>query len=320
MLTDVDQIWKDFEKVTLENKSDCHDEINFNSLCNQDNCNPCKHLKKFIDDEKSEICQDCGIVFFSSIFVSNEWNTYKNDNGTYQVSIQRADTYRSDNPYDIPGTIPGFSKYGLMMRIHYQQTFSHKQKTFWLISEKMSNYCSAIGIQQNVLQTAKKMWHICMESGKLTRASVRNGLISACLYYACVFNNNPVDRQQIIDITEGNQKGFLKGEKIFMEIMDQNKTYGHLGKEKIDIKENDTFIKFCGQLGLPYTTYNLCNEVYTLNIEKLESVAPKSITAGVLFYVVKFKLGLKQPSKSRISQIVNVCIPTINKVINILEN
>ena len=105
-----------------------------------------------------------------------------------------------------------------------------------------------------------------------------------------------------------------------MEIMDNNKTYGHLGKEKIDIKENDTFIKFCGQLGLPYITYNLCNEIYTLNIEKLESVAPKSITAGILFYVVKFKLGLKQPSKSRISQIVNVCIPTINKVINILEN
>ena len=105
-----------------------------------------------------------------------------------------------------------------------------------------------------------------------------------------------------------------------VKIMDQNKTYGHLGKEKIDIKENDTFIKFCGQLGLPYITYNLCNEVYTSNIEKLESVAPKSITAGVLFYVVKFKLGLKQPSKSRISQIVNVCIPTINKVINILEN
>ena len=46
MFTDVEQIWKDFEKVTLENKPDCHDEINFNSLCNQDN--PCKHLKKFI--------------------------------------------------------------------------------------------------------------------------------------------------------------------------------------------------------------------------------------------------------------------------------
>jgi len=308
MISTEEQIWKDYENTIIEN-----------TIIESDNC-LCKHLKKFMDDkEKSEICQDCGVVFFTSIFETNEWNTYKNEDGSYQASIQRADINTSDNPYDTPGTIPGINKNSLMMRIHYQQTFSHKQKTFWLISEKLSNYCTILNIT-NVLQTAKKMWHICMESGKLTRASVRNGLISACLYYACVFNNTPVDRQQIIDVTEGNQKGFLKGEKIFMEIMDNNKTYGHLGKEKIDIKENDTFIKFCGQLGLPYITYNLCNEVYSQNIEKLESVAPKSITAGVLFYVVKFKMGLKQPSKSRISQIVNVCIPTINKVINILEN
>jgi transcription initiation factor TFIIIB Brf1 subunit/transcription initiation factor TFIIB len=308
MVSTEEQIWKDYENIIIEN-----------TIIEPDNC-LCKHPKKFMDDkEKSEICQDCGVVFFTSIFETNEWNTYKNEDGSYQASIQRADLHISDNPYDIPGTIPGINKNSLMMRIHYQQTFSHKQKTFWIISEKLSNYCTHLGIS-NVLQTAKKMWHICMESGKLTRASVRNGLISACLYYACVFNNTPVDRQQIIDISEGNQKGFLKGEKIFMEIMDNNKTYGHLGKEKIDIKENDTFIKFCSELGLPYSTYNICNEIYTLNIEKLESVAPKSITAGVLFYVVKFKLGLKQPSKSRISQIVNVCIPTINKVINIIEN
>ena len=308
MVSTEEQIWKDYENIIIEN-----------TIIEPDNC-LCKHPKKFMDDkEKSEICQDCGVVFFTSIFETNEWNTYKNEDGSYQASIQRADLHISDNPYDIPGTIPGINKNSLMMRIHYQQTFSHKQKTFWIISEKLSNYCTHLGIS-NVLQTAKKMWHICMESGKLTRASVRNGLISACLYYACVFNNTPVDRQQIIDISEGNQKGFLKGEKIFMEIMDNNKTYGHLGKEKIDIKENDTFIKFCSELGLPYSTYSICNEIYTLNIEKLESVAPKSITAGVLFYVVKFKLGLKQPSKSRISQIVNVCIPTINKVINILEN
>jgi transcription initiation factor TFIIIB Brf1 subunit/transcription initiation factor TFIIB len=312
MVSTEEQIWKDYENIIIENT------IIENTIIESDNC-LCKHLKKFMDDkEKSEICQDCGMVF-TSIFETNEWNTYKNEDGSYQASIQRADTHVSDNPYDVGGTIPGINKYSLMMRIHYQQTFSHKQKTFWLISEKLSNYCTHLGIS-NVLSTAKKMWHICMESGKLTRASVRNGLISACLYYACVFNNTPVDRQQIIDISEGNQKGFLKGEKIFMEIMDNNKTYGHLGKEKIDIKENDTFIKFCSELGLPYSTYNICNEIYTLNIEKLESVAPKSITAGVLFYVVKFKLGLKQPSKSRISQIVNVCIPTINKVINILEN
>ena len=205
------------------------------------------------------------------------------------------------------------------MRLHLQYTFSHKQKTFWKISEKFQSYCTIIGIHQSVLPTAKDMWHICMESGKLTRASVRNGLISACLYYACVHNNIPIDRQKLIDNTEGNQKGFLKGEKIYLDIMGTNKFYKYLGKQKIDIKENDTFVKFCNALELPFKTVHTCNDIYTECLDKLDSVTPKSITAGILFFVVKNKLKLKQPSKSKISQTVNVCIPTINKVVSILE-
>jgi transcription initiation factor TFIIIB Brf1 subunit/transcription initiation factor TFIIB len=154
------------------------------------------------------------------------------------------------------------------------------------ISEKFQSYCTIIGIHRSVLPTAKDMWHICMESGKLTRASVRNGLISACLYYACVHINLPIDRQKLIDNTEGNQKGFLKGEKIYLDIMGTSKFYKYLGKQKIDIKENDTFVKFCNALELPFKNVHTCNEIYTECLDKLDSVTPKSITAGILFFVV----------------------------------
>ena len=280
----------------------------------------CHHINIIYNQkEGNEICLDCGIVTCCKIFDSCEWNNYKTDDGKFDLSSQRADLYVSDNPYEIGGSIPGLNKNSLAMRMHIQQTFSHKQKTFWKISEKFQHYISLIGIHQGVLPTAKDMWHICMESGKLTRASVRSGLISACLYYACIHNNLPVDRQKLIDNTEGNQKGFLKGEKIFLEIMESHKVYNQLGKQKIDIKENDTFVKFCSILELPFKTVHTCNEIYTQYLDKLDSVTPKSITAGILFFVVKHKLNLKQPSKAKISQIVNVCIPTINKVVSILE-
>ncbi len=280
----------------------------------------CSHMHKvYNQSEGTEVCLDCGVVVTSRICQSCEWNNYKSEDGTFGASSQRADLYVSDNPYEVSGTIPGFYKNSFAMRLHLQYTFSHKQKTFWKISEKFQSYCTILGIHQSVLPTAKDMWHICMESGKLTRASVRNGLISACLYYACVHINLPVDRQKLIDNTEGNQKGFLKGEKIYLDIMGTNKFYKYLGKQKIDIKENDTFVKFCNALELPFKTVHTCNEIYTECLDKLDSVTPKSITAGILFYVVKNKLKLKQPSKSKISQTVNVCIPTINKVVSILE-
>ena len=60
--------------------------------------------------------------------------------------------------------------------------------------------------------------------------------------------------------------------------------------------------------------------MYTNYIDKLDSVTPKSIVAGILHYVIKNNLKLSKPSKTKISQVTNVCIPTINKVINILEN
>jgi hypothetical protein len=86
-------------------------------------------------------------------------------------------------------------------------------------------------------------------------------------------------------------------------------------------KVNDAFFKFCSDLSLPFNAHQICNDIYTKYLDKLDSVSPKSITAGIIFYVVKFKLELKQPSKSKISQVVKVCIPTINKVVSlILEN
>jgi len=103
MVSTEEQIWKDYENIIIENT------IIENTIIESDNC-LCKHLKKFMDDkEKSEICQDCGVVFFTSIFETNEWNTYKNEDGSYQASIQRADINTSDNPYDTPGTIPGIN-------------------------------------------------------------------------------------------------------------------------------------------------------------------------------------------------------------------
>jgi len=306
-MVSIESIWNDFEELVKEEKCD--------NVCE------CSHINLQIDHRLGDkICLDCGTVVLSGIFEYCEWNNYKQEDGSMSNGLQRGDAFVSDNPYDKRGTIPGFAnKNSLMMRIHYQQTFSHKQKTFWHISERFQNYCTQLKIHTCVLPIAKDMWHVCMESGKLTRASVRNGLIAACLYYACIYNNLPTDRQSIINLAEGNQKGFLKGEKIFQEIMEKHPKYRFLGKEKIDIIENDSFIKYISILELPFKTSEICNKYFTMYKDKLDSVTPKSATAGILLYVIKKDLGLKAPSKSTVSRETGVCIPTINKVLTILE-
>jgi len=304
--------WEDLDKIIIEDSSEeCKDSYSTRCIHKNSIFNPTDH---------SNVCLDCGEVLQTD-HESCEWSSHRKEDGSFQNSTQRGDANISDNPYDKTGTIPGFHKKSLIMTLHYQQTFSHKQKTFWKVSEQFENYRALLSLPHLILPTAKNMWHVCMESGKLTRASVRIGLIAACLYFSSMQNNISVDRSRLIELTEGsgNQKGFLKGEKVFLEIMQHVPAYKYLGRKKEDIKETDVFVKFCNQLELPFKTTYLCNEIYTKNLDRLDSVTPKSITAGVLFYVVKNELKLKQPSKSKISQVVDVCIPTINKVLKILE-
>ena len=302
--------WEDLEQIIKETDYGTEEKLN---------CD-CKHSNViFNPSDKADICLDCGQILKMD-GDSCEWNSYKKEDGSFQTSQQRGDAWVSDNPYDKTGTIPGFHKNSFIMRMHYQATFSHKQKTFWKVSEHLENYRTLLSLPHSIVPTAKNMWHICMESGKLTRASVRNGLISACLYYSGAQNNISVDRKKLIEITEGNQKGFLKGEQIFLEIMQDVPAYKYLGREKEDVKDTDAFVKFCNQLELPFKTVSMCNEVYSKNIDRLDSVTPKSIIAGVLLYVVKCELNIRQPSKAKISQVVDVCIPTINKVLKILES
>jgi len=305
----MDAIWNDFEEC----KSEFEIEIENDTLKEK-----CKHIVR-VSDKGSELCLDCGEILHS-LFECCEWNTYTNTDGSYQTNNQRADTAISDNPYSKGGTIPGFNKSSFIMRLHYQQTFTHKQKTYWKTSEMMYDYCTKIGLPLTILPDAKSMWHICMESGKLTRAAVRTGLIGSCIYYACINNNIVADRQKIYDVLEISNKGFLKGERIFMEIMHGAGAYQKLGKQKQDIKENDSFVLFCNKLELPFNISTICNEIFEENKNKLDSVTPKSSTAGILVYVIKNKLKLKSPNKNKISEVVNVCIPTINKVVSLLEN
>ncbi len=301
----LDTLWEDFDFL-------CIKECTYNDTVS------CKHESRLFDTkEGSEVCQLCGEII-GIIYETQEWNSYKNETGQFNVSCQRGETFKSDNPYDKGGSIPGFNKNSFAMRLHYQQTFSHKQKTYWQISERFQDYISRLCTSNVMLSTAKNMWHICMESGKLTRASIRNGLISSCFYYACIYKNVPIDRQKVIDLTDGNQKGFLKGEKIFLELM-ENTIYKNLGKQRLDIKENDSFVKYCNKLELPFSYGMKCNEIFTQCGEILDSVTPKSAVAGIIFFVIKYHYNLNKPSKTKISNETDVCIPTINKVVSILQ-
>lgn len=264
-----------------------------------------------------DVCIKCGVCFNNhQISNESEWNNYKDDSGNYCKNTQRCDLFVDNNPFSKGGTILSGNQHSFIAKLQIQQTFSHKQKTFWLISEELERASQILKINnKDTIESAKNYWHQYMKSGKLTRASVRKGLIAACLFYSCTQNNNPIERQEIIKAFGCDTKTLSKGEKVLFEILNTNSsTYINIQTE-----DSNSFVRYCSLLKLEFKVSNICNEIFKKHKIELQAVTPKSAVGGIIAYVVKFKLNLKSPTKTVISATVDVCTPTLNKVIALIS-
>jgi transcription initiation factor TFIIIB Brf1 subunit/transcription initiation factor TFIIB len=310
---DTDDIWALAELASELNKDETEQDTGEET---------CKHESTEFDPKTADnVCKTCGVVVSVSIYSGPEWNNYKDECGNYSKNTQRSDMFPVDNPYqDNHCCIIQFKNNPFLMRLQYQQAFSHKQKTYWKTGLLLQSASSRMNLKADCIDTAKSLWHKCMESGKLTRASVREGLIASCLYYSCVHNQVPIERDEILRVFECTSKCLSKGEKVICQILESFPEYHHLIYDNVHIDDNDSFIKYCSHLKLPFSVSTVCIDIFKENELKLQAVTPKSATGGVIAYVVKEKLKYKTPTKSQISKVVDVCTPTINKVIDLINS
>lgn len=284
---------KDKPKKNLKKKDDCEHDLNYDGVCNK--CGAC--------------------IEYINISTEGEWNNYKDESGGFSKNMQRCDTFKDTNPYSKGGTVMNGNKNSLMAKLQIQQTFSHKQKTYWLIGLEIEQAASTLKINsKDTIETAKGFWHKYMDSGKLTRASVRKGLIAACLFYSCTVTNIPIERQEIIKAFNCDTKTLSKGEKVLFEILEGN----NLTYINVQSEESNSFIRYCSILKLNFNISTICNDLYIKYKIPLQAVTPKSSVGGIIAYVIKYKLKLKTPTKTVISATVDVCTPTLNKVIQLI--
>jgi len=318
LIDDIDSLWEiansELEQIKTENKNEQEkkDEKKEkkNNSCIILNC---KHEN--IDTDST--CMNCGqILKNDNLSRGGEWNNYKDDSGNYQKNTQRCDTTVDANPYsrDVGGSYTPFHKKSLIGKLQIQQTFSHKQKTYWTTGNQFEQIASSLNLRRDVIDGAKMYWYKYMESGKLTRASVRRGLIASCLFYSCIQNKVPIERDEIIKAFGCDTKTLSKGEKVLFEILEAEKSV-YVG---VQIEESNSFVRYCSVLKLPWKVSTTCNDLFEKYQIQMQAVSPKSAVGGILAYVVKYQLGLKTPNKTIISATVDVCTPTLNKVIQLL--
>lgn len=317
---ELDQIWNDANEL-FDEIADTKRQIEIENELEK-NKDTCKHINVVLDIKSHEnICEECGLVVSMADPVSQEWNIYRDDTGNFSKNGQRGDTWVSDNPYEKPCTMFKFGAFGnknsLIFKLQQQICFDHKQKTIWQVKKLYEHVAGLMGLNNSIVSTANLLWCTCVEANILTRAEVRTGLIAICFYYACLENNIVMERSNISKYFEC--QNLSKGEKIFCSIMENVPSFRNITQKKIDLTENNSFIYYCNQLNIPYKIAIECEDIYKQIKTKLKGVTPKSSIAGIIAYVVKEKYKLKQPSKKDINEVINVCIPTLNKVIALVK-
>lgn len=298
--------------------------------CEQDSTD----VNDFIESDGYIVCTKCGVVLQSRISDAAEWNNYvgsvnSSRCGTGGTKTTDINPFTTDTTSFMPKGVKNVCykdgklvKYDIS-RIHIQNTFNHKQKSFNQVENFLDNITDD-KYAKVVVTTAKVLWSEIMKSGKVTRSGVRKGMIACCLYYACIHHDctrSPLEICNDFGMTDTKQ--FNKGDKEFKETFENIPKWSHLLTKTSN--SEDYFSRFCSILEIQHiiqegTAFKLakeCREMYDELREKLTGGFPKSSACGIIFIVLK-KRGISV-TKSKLSKYLGVCNPTLSKTVKELN-
>lgn len=289
-------------------------------------CKECKSSEIFADRSSGDyVCCDCGLVQ-GHILDENTGTNYTDDFGVSNNTSHHHCSIDSTNPYD-DGSIPLYPKGYIQEftgkdgnRIKFDMSrmnvryIPHKQKAFYHVSELLKGACERLSTTF-CLENAKALWAVIAKSGIVKRGANRKGLIGNCLLYATHWRNYPRSQDEVASALFIKSTDITKGFKYFRELMLPSELAHVLDTMNT---HQSRFSKFIRLLGIPYQYNIICERTYEKYSDYLTVVAPNSAIAGIIYWVVKNN-KIKNVTKQDIKIHVGVCIPTLNKVMSMLD-
>jgi transcription initiation factor TFIIIB Brf1 subunit/transcription initiation factor TFIIB len=271
----------------------------------------CKIVDNYIMHNGMTTCKECSTVI-SNVSDSPEWRYYGcNDSKSSDPTRCGMPTNVLLPQSSIGSTVNFKNNSKSMNQIRRYQNFHgmpykerSKYKVFNIIAQKCANH----NINQKIVNEAKSLYSNISEI-KISRGSNRDGIIAACVYFACKECDVPRSSKEIADIFDINITVMTKGCKNFNEIMNLNKSNKTRVQNK-SINPNDFIERFSDTLNVDISKVkNICKISMDKNI--ISQNTPQSIASGCIYYYVK-KMNL-DITKKDLSNICKISEVTINK-------
>ena len=268
-------------------------------------------------------CKEC-LNIISNIVDGPEWRYYGTNDS------KGIDPTRCGMPVNtlLPESSVGSSiSYGsstkTMNQIRkYQQWggMPYKERSLYKVFLEIQRCCKANGLPSIIINEAKSIYKI-ISGTKISRGANREGIIAACVYFACKCCKVPRSSKEIAEMFNISGTIMTKGVKKCQEIIHMNKdNKDRLMSNTIPIKPGDFIERFCNKLNIESDGVSIINDICNICIKNniITENTPPSIAAGCIFYYIK-NVGIGV-SKKDISDICIISEVTINKCCKKLES
>jgi len=289
-----------------------------------ENCNGCM----IITEECNILCIECGLISSVNDMSDNSYNEISRCGPSNDEEIN---PFIKMSTFTNKGSKSFITRDGSVMkndifRLHVQNSYNSKQKSF----DQVVNIIDNCVLCPMIKNDSKNIYIYFVKSKIILRGLNRLGLIACCIYFACHKNGIYMTPTEICEgIGLEGTKNFNKSFKIFESIYKKNE----IKDNDENTNENKNFedsissyiLRFLSMLELDniikntYEINSVSNEILiNCSNEDLRSCSPKNIACSII-YLSLLKKDIKISKKIIINNF-NISYPTLNKIIEILEN
>lgn len=289
----------------------------------EESCKMCKSINIISDYTNSyKLCDDCGCIYQDILDNEQEWRFY-GAGDSKSVNPERCGLNidpllpKSSMSTIISG---GNSNFPSIKRLHYWTTMPSDERSLYIVFKKINEIVDN-KLNKKIINQVKMYYKILSEkdilNGYLTRGSVRDAFLAACIFISCKNNNKPLSKSEVAKMCNIKITELTRGLKKFSDL--------EKNKKLILNKYNDDNIhnyidRYCDLLNFEKDFIHLTHLIYirTKKLNLINNSNNLSICGGLLYFISKtFKLKLK---KKDIMIHINISEVTMNKIYKIFFN
>lgn len=264
------------------------------------------------------MCTKCYSEFGACVDYSAEWNNYDGGDGKGSETIRCGSNI---NPLLIESSyaaIIGYSRkpcYNRLMQISGWSSMPSAERSLKLVFDRLTANGNRHGLTQNIIELSHKLFVEINDKQKnnapcISRGDPREGLISACLAYACYEFKVPRSSYEIAKMCEVDEETVNRGLNLFYDLMKDSTT---INVKTFVLSYKDFIPRFCNKVKfndkLTKMVYQIADKVNELKI--LNKHIPQAVTCACILFVAN--ANRVNINKIELSKHCNVCVPTICK-------